>query len=108
MEKSNHFRQAQVVAESVVGNTSAQSSGPGSIQFDIAAVYVPSGADTEDAAAPPGAKAAQVIPAPEAPVRQTPAAANTGQSADGMAPQNGTPNVRSAQSRPMRPGLRGH
>src|SRR5580704_10845935 len=35
MEKSNHFRQAQVVAETVVGNTSAQTSGASSdIQFD--------------------------------------------------------------------------
>ncbi len=53
MEKSNHFRQAQVVAEAVVGNTSGQSSGPSAnIQFDIAAIYVPTASDADDAQAP--------------------------------------------------------
>ena len=51
MEKSNHFRQPQVVAESVVGNTSGQNSGPASnIQFDIAAIYVPTASDTDQSA----------------------------------------------------------
>jgi type IV pilus assembly protein PilN len=48
MEKSNHFRDPQVVAESVVANTSEQSQA-GSIQFDIAAIYVPGVADNEEA-----------------------------------------------------------
>ena len=41
MEKSNHFRQSQVVAENVTANSSDQSAGPGNIQFDIAAIYIP-------------------------------------------------------------------
>lgn len=47
MEKSTHLRQAQIVAETVTNNTSDQTAG-GNIQFDIAAVYVPSTAETEE------------------------------------------------------------
>ncbi len=50
MEKSSHFRQPQVVAETVVANTSDQSSAAGNIQFDIAAVYIPGMQDDEPAA----------------------------------------------------------
>lgn len=50
MEKSNHFRQAQVMAEAVTANTSDQSAGPGNIQFDIAAIYVPTAQDNDSAA----------------------------------------------------------
>ena len=50
MEKSNHFRQPQVVAENVTANSSDQSAGPGNIQFDIAAIYVPSAQDNDSAA----------------------------------------------------------
>ena len=47
MEKSNHFRQAQVVAENVTTNSSDQSAGPGNIQFDIAAIYIPNAQDND-------------------------------------------------------------
>jgi type IV pilus assembly protein PilN len=50
MEKSSHFRQAEIVGEAVTANVGDQSAGPGNIQFDIAALYVP-GAQDEDAAA---------------------------------------------------------
>jgi type IV pilus assembly protein PilN len=50
MEKSNHFRQSQVMAEAVTANSSDQSAGPGNIQFDIAAVYVPNAPGNEPAA----------------------------------------------------------
>jgi type IV pilus assembly protein PilN len=50
MEKSNHFRQSQVVAENVTTNSSDQTAGPGNIQFDIAAIYVPSAEDSDSAA----------------------------------------------------------
>ena len=50
MEKSNHFRQSQVMAESVTANSSDQSAGPGNIQFDIAAIYIPNALDDEPAA----------------------------------------------------------
>jgi type IV pilus assembly protein PilN len=50
MEKSNHFRQAQVMAEAVTANTSDQTAGPGNIQFDIAAIYVPSAQGNDSAA----------------------------------------------------------
>ena len=50
MEKSNHFRQAEIVAENVTANIGDQSACPGNIQFDIAAVYLP-GVQDADAAA---------------------------------------------------------
>jgi type IV pilus assembly protein PilN len=50
MEKSNHFRQVEIVADSVTANAGDQSAGPGNIQFDIAAVYLP-GVQEADAAA---------------------------------------------------------
>jgi type IV pilus assembly protein PilN len=49
MEKSNHFRQPEIVAENVTANLGDQSAGPGNIQFDIAAIYVP-GAQESDVA----------------------------------------------------------
>jgi len=48
IEKSNHFRQAEIVAENVTANLGDQSVGPGNIQFDIAAMYLPSTPDTEE------------------------------------------------------------
>ena len=50
MEKSNHFRQAEIVAENVTANVGDQSAGPGNIQFDIAAVYIPNVQDADEAA----------------------------------------------------------
>ena len=49
IEKSPHFRQAEIVAENVTANAGDQSAGPGNIQFDIAAVYLPSGSDADAA-----------------------------------------------------------
>ncbi|MGO9519275.1 MAG: hypothetical protein ACLPND_19755, partial [Candidatus Korobacteraceae bacterium] len=49
MEKSNHFRQAEIVAENVTANVGDQTAGPGNIQFDIAAIYLPGVQDTEAA-----------------------------------------------------------
>jgi len=48
MEKSSHFRSPQVVAENVTTNSSDQGAGGGSIQFDIASIYVPGAADTDE------------------------------------------------------------
>jgi len=45
MEKSSHFRQPQMVNESVMTNTSDQSAGPGNNLIDVAAIYVPGAAD---------------------------------------------------------------
>ncbi len=48
MEKSNHFRLPQVVAEAVTNNSGGDpAAGPGNIQFDIAAIYVPNAADND-------------------------------------------------------------
>jgi type IV pilus assembly protein PilN len=47
IEKSNHFHQAEIVAESVTANAGDQSAGPGNIQFDIAAVYSPNAQDAD-------------------------------------------------------------
>ena len=104
MEKSNHFRQAQVVAETVVSNTSAQTSGPAAnIQFDIAAVYVPTGADSDDQAADAGAdKGAQKTGAASA--QPAPAAQKLGavqHNPDAMAPQR-LPVQRPTQTANMR------
>jgi type IV pilus assembly protein PilN len=52
MEKSSHFHQAEIVAENVTANVGDQSAGPGNIQFDIAALYLPGAPDTDAAAAP--------------------------------------------------------
>jgi type IV pilus assembly protein PilN len=47
MEKSTHFRSPQVVAETVTTQGAAdQGAGLGTIQFDIAAIYVPEAPDT--------------------------------------------------------------
>jgi type IV pilus assembly protein PilN len=97
MEKSSHFRQAQIVAETVVANTSAENSGQGGgIQFDIAGVYVPTGSDNDENAEATGAKGQQQSQ-PGAAVNQA-AVPATGKNAG---------NVR-AQNQPMNPGLRGH
>ena len=100
MEKSNHFRQAQIVAETAVANTSAQGSQGGGIQFDIAGIYVPTGSDTDDSA-DAGTKA-QEQPPSASPVNK--AAASAGK-ANATSPNAGS--VR-AQNQPMNPGLRGH
>jgi len=97
MEKSNHFRQAQIVAETVVANTSAQSGQAGGIQFDIAGVYVPAGSDTDDNAEATGAKGQE---------QTQPAPANKATNSKTSTPQNAGA-VR-AQNQPMNPGLRGH
>lgn len=103
MEQSNHFRQPQVVAETMVGNTSAQTAGPASnIQFDIAAVYVPVSADSDEGV-DSGAKAGEAS-AGSAPTAAKPVAAPV------KAPSNAVPptgNVR-AQNQPGNPALRGH
>lgn len=104
MEKSNHFRQAQVVAETVVSNTSAQTSGPAAnIQFDIAAVYVPTGADSDQAADGGDDKGAQTTgaaPAQPAPIPQKMGAVP--QNTDAMAPH------RAPVLRTQTANLRGH
>lgn len=41
MEKSNHFRLPEIVAETVTTSSSAQAGSSGNIQFDIASLYVP-------------------------------------------------------------------
>jgi type IV pilus assembly protein PilN len=96
LEKSNHFRQSQVVAENVTANSSDQSAGPGNIQFDIAAIYIPNASDIDSAAgndkeneqsgnAPEKSKAAATAPV-------TPARASN--QAPGTSPtqaQNGPP-----------------
>jgi type IV pilus assembly protein PilN len=51
MEKSSHFRQAEIVGENVTANAGDQSAGPGNIQFDITAVYLPNTQDTDASAA---------------------------------------------------------
>lgn len=83
MEKSKHFRDPQVVAEAVLGNTGDQSAGPGNIQFDIAAVYIPNAVDMpDDESGKPGEGSDQAAPKPAAPVvkssqnRTTPSDAN--------------------------------
>lgn len=49
MEKSNHFRQPQVVAEAVLNNSQQgdQNGVGGNIQFDIAAIYLPTADDSK-------------------------------------------------------------
>ena len=123
MEKSNHFRNSQVVAEAVVTNTSDQSSGGGNIQFDIAAIYVPTGQDN-DQEAEAGTKAKSEeksnLPASAAPVKKAMAAPmNSAPPLTGASAMNGVPpaanqpvmpnsnpisNANAAPNRPMPPG----
>ena len=86
MEKSNHFRQAEIVAENVTANSGDQSAGPGNIQFDIAALYLPGAQDADDETTgtdkekdktgEPQQKAAAAVPSPAAPTSAGAAAAS--------------------------------
>lgn len=101
MEKSNHFRQAQVVAEAVVANTSDQTGASGNIQFDIAAIYVPSGADSEE----PGKtasdeKAAEPTASGTAGKKTAAAGKPAGAPMNLGSTANATPTVNAAQNRP--------
>ncbi|HME32859.1 MAG TPA: PilN domain-containing protein [Terriglobales bacterium] len=76
MEKSNHFRQSEIVAENVTTNSGDQSAGPGNIQFDITALYLPSAQDAnnettstdeeKDKTSGQQQKTATMVPAPAA------------------------------------------
>ncbi|MGB8887065.1 MAG: PilN domain-containing protein [Candidatus Korobacteraceae bacterium] len=101
LEKSNHFRQPQVVAETVVANTSAQAAGTGNIQFDITAIYVP-GAQ-EDEAVDSDEKAAEKAVQPASPAA---ADKSAGMPASGRktVPNAATPaGINAAQNHPIRP-----
>ena len=100
LEKSNHFRQPQVVAETVVANTSAQAAGSGNIQFDIAAIYVP-GAQ-EDVAVDSDEKAAEKAGQPATPTAPSKGAAVPANSRR-MVPNGTAPaSVNAAQNLPPR------
>ena len=108
MEKSSHFRQAQVMAEAVTSNSSDQSAGPGNIQFDIAAIYVPTAQDNDSTAdegkpdeGKPSEKSGNPQAQPELPVKASQAAARNPSQAPGASStqaQNGPP-----KSMPARP-----
>jgi type IV pilus assembly protein PilN len=105
MEKSNHFRQAQVMAEAVTANSSDQSAGPGNIQFDIAAIYVPNaqGNDSTVDEGKPKEKEKSGNPPVQskAPVTASPVPGRNPSQAPGASPtqaQNGPP-----KSMPTRP-----
>jgi hypothetical protein len=91
------------VAETVVANTSAQASGSGNIQFDIAAIYIPGGQDNQSADSDEKAaqttgqaeKAMSPAKAMAAPVKRGTAVPN----ANATSPAN----VNAAQNRPLRP-----
>lgn len=110
METSSHLRQAQIVAESVTTNSSDQAAGGGNIQFDIAAMYVPGGADSDDSTATPddaGAKTATPQP-PAGKVNRSanPKSGNAANASTSQAP-SGPGNLNSAQNRPVPPGSSG-
>ncbi len=91
MEASNHLRQAQIVAETVTTGSSGSTTG-GSIQFDIAAVYVPGAFDNDDAA-PAQGDAGKTSKEP-----QQPAAPAKRAAAPGASPTN------TARNQPVRAG----
>lgn len=109
MEKSNHLRQAQIVAETFTTSSGEQATGGGNIQFDIAAIYVPGAPDSDDTAvagssdttAQPGQTTAGVDRAVSASSNGTKANANP-------AAPNGPGSVKSAQNRPISPAMRRH
>jgi len=108
MEKSTHLRQAEIVAETVTTSSSDQAAGGGSIQFDIAATYVPGAPDKDDAqAAADKSATAENAPAPMN--KTTGHTMNDPAQKRGMAAgPNPSPNVNAAQNRPMPQEPRGH
>lgn len=107
MEKSNHFREPQVVAESVVANTSDQGQA-GAIQFDIAAIYVPGMPDTgENQNVGTATGEQKTTPQPSAtPVNKAanqPSGKAT-QKTRAAAPSTPAPRVNAAQNRPLPAG----
>ncbi len=109
MEKSTHFHQPQVLAETVVTNTSDQGQS-GAIQFDIAAVYVPGTMEAEESQTADNSTGA----AAASPKTSAPATAPGGPhklpmpSAPNARAGSVQPNVNAAQSRPVAPSMRGH
>ncbi|HKD86494.1 MAG TPA: PilN domain-containing protein [Terriglobales bacterium] len=101
MEKSAHFRQPQVVAETVVTGTSEQGQA-GNIQFDIAAVYLPSAGGDEETS-DSGTTTAQNMNGPGAgtapATTPTRPAMNPAASAGARQPTN----FNAAQNRPLPP-----
>jgi type IV pilus assembly protein PilN len=113
MEKSSHFRQPQVVAENVVANTSEQSANSGAIQFDIAAIYVPSAADNDEKPETESASGEKATPSPvpAAPVKSvaTGPGGNGGPKGSFLPPPTMAPHINAAQNQPVPPGnMRGH
>lgn len=106
METSNHLRQAQIVAETVTTNSSGESVG-GNIQFDIAAIYVPTGADNDEPATAEGdAGKGGNSQQPATPDKKTAGSPHgTGQAAGAASmAQPGAAPTRTARNQPMRPG----
>ncbi len=95
METSSHLRQAQIVAESVSTNSSGEAVG-GNIQFDIAAIYVPGGAETDEETPANREDDKTKAQQPAAPAKRA-AAAPAGAPAPNAA-------TRTANNQPMRPG----
>ncbi len=112
MENSSHFRLPQVVAENVVADTSEQSANSGAIQFDIAAIYVPTAADDADKPDSGTASAEKSAPQPEpaTPVRKAAIApgGNAAPRANSVLAPNAPPGINAAQNRPVPPNMRGH
>jgi len=116
MEKSNHFREPKVLAESVVANTSEQGQS-GNTQFDIAAIYVPGSMEADEnqaadgasdpTAAPNASPAMANAPASRA---QKPMSSGPGAAGSTQPGVNIQPNVNAAQNRPDSPAarMRGH
>ena len=110
MEKSAHFRQPQVVAETVVTGTSEQGQA-GNIQFDIAAVYLPSagGADETGDTGTTAADNTSMPPSASAPANNTAAHGNPAMNPAGNAGARPAANFNAAQNRPLPPaGRREH
>ncbi|HUI83982.1 MAG TPA: hypothetical protein VL240_07155 [Candidatus Binatia bacterium] len=105
METSSHFRQPQVVAETVLAGGGDQAAGGGNIQFDIAAIYVPGGAESGEMADNGTAASAE---------EQGPGAGNAAKAGAGAAKPNAPAAnppaaLNAAQNRPVPAGrVRGH
>jgi len=106
MEKSNHLRQAQIVAETVTTNSSDQSAGGGNIQFDIAALYVPNAAESDDTGATEGdgGKKAATSEGSAAQPGKAGASHPAGARNTNGVPPTAPGRINSAQNRPVPPG----
>jgi type IV pilus assembly protein PilN len=105
METSSHLRQAQIVAETVTTNSSGETAG-GNIQFDIAAIYVPGGVESDEAASAQAGEGKANKQQPSTPAKKVAVSPKTARQPAGSArvAQPGVAPTSTAHNQPMHAG----